>query len=309
MHLSQFERANVLNEESLAIYKELGDKQGIARGLHIKGGLAIDRVGDTSVLLEAVSLLSEVGDDLGLAFTYVYLGRYEATFNNYDEALAYHYKGEQLFRKLGHIAGIADTVATIGLVAVWQGDYETARTKLVESLELQETLGQRGSSISLQLLGQLHFRQGEYELARNLLERSLQIAIRAGKVNVADWSRAFLGHVYLNLAEFGRAWETFEEAKIHFFNAETLIGVVFVLEGVARLAVIKNHPQTAARLIGWADATRDAIENFRPPAEQQDVDRDKAEILELLGEEAFVRAYAAGKEMTVEEAMSLARPQ
>ena len=69
-------------------------------------------------------------------------------------------------------------------------------------------------------------------------------------------------------------------------------------------AVGKTDP--AARLIGWADATREMIGDTRPKLEQADVDRATAACIAKIGEAGFAEMYAEGKKMTLDSAMELA---
>ena len=65
------------------------------------------------------------------------------------------------------------------------------------------------------------------------------------------------------------------------------IGVVYALEGMASLFIAADKLESAARLIGWADATREKISDKRPILEQADVDRDLTAIIAKIGNTAF----------------------
>jgi hypothetical protein len=51
---------------------------------------------------------------------------------------------------------------------------------------------------------------------------------------------------------------------------------------------------------------RESFQNFRPPVEQADVDRDISYILAMIDEAEYADAYAVGKQLTTEEAIALA---
>jgi len=72
------------------------------------------------------------------------------------------------------------------------------------------------------------------------------------------------------------------------------------------LNVIIGKARDAARLIGWADATRERIRNVRPVYEQADVDHDIAAIVARVGRDVFELEYNNGKAMTVDEAVTFA---
>jgi hypothetical protein len=94
----------------------------------------------------------------------------------------------------------------------------------------------------------------------------------------------------------------FTEVRQHFEKVGSKIGVVYTVEGLASLAVIQGDFRRAVRLFAWADATRQAIGNKRPPVEQADVDRDFSTIRAHLEEPAIVATYREGQALTLAEA-------
>ena len=86
--------------------------------------------------------------------------------------------------------------------------------------------------------------------------------------------------------------------------AENTSGVVFTLEMMAGLYVATGKPEQAARLIGWADVTRQQIDDRRPLFEQTEIDQMIAACLIKIGEIAFSDAYEKGQKMTLDEAVT-----
>ncbi|HKG53001.1 MAG TPA: hypothetical protein VKB04_01975, partial [Anaerolineales bacterium] len=62
----------------------------------------------------------------------------------------------------------------------------------------------------------------------------------------------------------------------------------------------------AARLIGWADATRKQINDTRPRLEQTAVDKIIAACITKMGEVVFSDAYDKGQKMYLDEAVAYA---
>jgi len=75
---------------------------------------------------------------------------------------------------------------------------------------------------------------------------------------------------------------------------------------MAVLYVDTDKPAAAARLIGWADTTREKINDRRPRLEQGDVDKIITGCLARMGEVAFSDAYDEGQKMSIEEAVAYA---
>ena len=84
------------------------------------------------------------------------------------------------------------------------------------------------------------------------------------------------------------------------------MGVAFTLEGMAGQFVAIGSLKNAARLIGWADATRKEINDARPLLEQRDVDKVIEACISKMGEVAFADAYDEGQLMALDEAVALA---
>jgi hypothetical protein len=102
------------------------------------------------------------------------------------------------------------------------------------------------------------------------------------------------------------ARDIFFETIQEFFKDKDEMGVAFSLEGVASLYVVVGEPEHAAKLIGWADGTREKIGDTRPVMEQTDVNKTIATCLAMISEVAFSKAYAEGKKMTFDEAVAYA---
>jgi hypothetical protein len=81
------------------------------------------------------------------------------------------------------------------------------------------------------------------------------------------------------------------------------------LEGLARVAVMRDRPERAARLCGMAEALREEIRvplslTDRLPTARADHDCTVAAARAALGEEAFAAAWAKGHAMHFDEAIA-----
>ncbi len=93
----------------------------------------------------------------------------------------------------------------------------------------------------------------------------------------------------------------------HEYHSE--IGIAFIFEGMVNLFVRIGEYEQAARLIGWADATRKRTGDPRPLSEEADVDRIITTCLLKSDEEIFPDAYDEGQSMTTEQVMLLAEEE
>jgi predicted ATPase/class 3 adenylate cyclase len=125
-NLGDYAAARAFSEESLAIWREIGDKGGIAASLNHLGWAAW-RQGD-----------------------------YAAARSLSEEGLA-------IWREIKDKQGIATSLNNLGWVAHHQGDYAVARTLHQESLALRRDLGDKwGIAFALTNLGWTIHKQGDY---------------------------------------------------------------------------------------------------------------------------------------------------
>jgi hypothetical protein len=161
-------------------------------------------------------------------------------------------------------------------------------------------------SSALQNYGRITFARGDLEKAHTFLLESIEISQEVGVPMVNLWARSHLGHFTLWQGDTAMAHHIFSETAQEFLKEKVEIGVVFNLEGIAGLYIAEDKPASAARLIGWANATRERIKNTRPPLEQPDVDKIIAACLTKIDEAAFSDAYDEGQKMSLDEAVAYA---
>jgi tetratricopeptide (TPR) repeat protein len=256
--------------------------------------------------LESARLLRKSEDKLALGETLRNISFREAELNDYEQAVDYLKESESLFREMGHLTGMLEVLGIQAQYAIWQGDLNTARMKLDESLTIQDVLGPGNNFFILMLLGDYYYWQGDYEQARDNLEKSLAISKDNSEISTRNWIMARLGYTLLRQGQLDQAYNILGECLRLFREAGVRIGVVFSLEGLGKLAIILAEPDLAARLAGWTDMEREAIQDSRPPIEQKDLDRDIAAAEEMMGREAHAAAYAEGRSMRMDEAIALA---
>jgi len=141
-----FEQAHRMIDESLALYRELGDIWGLTVGLHIKGVVAGDEGDYPSALSfteEALGLARTIGDRhriaaglLNSGLYYSYLGELEQALRCYEESLV-------LFRELNAPGGMAIALGNMGSIGKDLGDYASALQRLDEGLILATECGNR----------------------------------------------------------------------------------------------------------------------------------------------------------------------
>jgi tetratricopeptide (TPR) repeat protein len=144
---------------------------------------------------------------------------------------------------------------------------------------------------------------GNFQLAESYYERILSNYGQTEYHQATVLASVALGNVYLQQGKLAQAEQAFIKSQQYFKELDDLMGVVYSIERLASVAVRRRDLGKAVRLYAWADGMR---QGSRPPAEQEDVERDTAAIREMIGEEAYTTAYSEGQDMTMEQAVAYA---
>lgn len=309
-----FAEVQSLAAESLAIYRELGDRRGVASALRLLGvalGFQNEYAAAHPLMAESLMLSKTLGDTVGMAEALSWLG-HEVFLHHHDyvQACTYMEDSLALYRDSGHIVGIIGRLGALGELALLNGNYIAAHERLQEALELQGKLRVSGvTSEVISKLGLLAMRKGDFDQAQAYFEESLSLCRESGQVIGRLWTLVNLGYAVLRLGDLTRAYVLFAEAirEFHTGPAPLTIGLAYALEGMASLAVQMGQAERAVRLYASSDAMRDEVLDRRPPVEQDDIDREFAAIRAVLDEAAFAAAWAAGRALSLEQVVAEAR--
>ena len=165
-------------KQALAI-REGVSKEVQAKALRWAGGLAWpqgDLLAAKIAFDESISLYRELGDMAGMANVLGNLGTVAQNQGDYASAWEMFSQSLEFLRVLGNKWGMANALNNLGNVAQEQGDYAKAQTLQEESLAFRRELGDsRGMGIALNNLGSIALEQNKVESARAYFEQSLKI--------------------------------------------------------------------------------------------------------------------------------------
>ncbi len=303
-HQGDYERTMALSEESLAICRELGDKQGMASALNTLGNVLYERGSFQAARAlheEGLVCAREAGDRNAIASALVNLAGVAVHEGDYSRAAILAEESLVAFRDAGDRRGIAAALNMLGILAADQGEYDAARSWFEESLAIRRESGdKRGLATSLSSLGLAAQGQGDYAAARSYFEESLPIRRELGdKRGIASALRN-LGVIAWHLSDRAQAAAFLKESLALRKAQANRSGIAECVEDLARLA---PHAEQAARLLGAAAALRDAIGAPLPPSDQADHDRSVATLRGTLGAHAFKIAWDLGRAMTPDQAI------
>ena len=124
------DRAAELRNAALAEFRELDDRVGIAESLWAMGGNALTILTDPpkarAYLGEAVPLLEEIGDSLGLGWAVISIGMADAQEGRLDLAERGVLRAASIFARDGDVAGEEVSLLALAALAARRGDDSTA---------------------------------------------------------------------------------------------------------------------------------------------------------------------------------------
>ncbi len=310
---SHYDRGEVLAQESLALFRGLGDRRGIALSLD-RLGMAAWRRGDfraAGVLMEEdLALFREVGDQDRVAWSLFTLGLLNNKQGEYTRACALFEESLTLFRKLGNKRGIAASLTQLaGTLFVSQGNQAMIYPLLEEGLALDREVGDKeGMAVSSLLLGWVALKQGDVAIARTRVEESLALYREMEHREGIAESLLLLGRAEATRGDHAFARALYEESLAMAQEIGDKELIASGLEGLASMVTVQGEPAWAARLWGAAEALRETIGAPLQPIERADYDQAVAAVRDHLGKQAFVSAWAAGRTMTAEQVLTTGEP-
>ena len=254
-------------EQSLHLYEELGDQQGIAASLNALAVSARDR------------------------------GDYASAQRNFEGSLA-------CWRLLSDRLAIARCLHNLANVVKVRGDYPRARRALCEAADIFEQLGDRsGAAWSISQQGDIARAICDLPAARALYESALAAFRAAGDQWGTARSLTDLAHIDGEQGAHAAARAGYREALEIFAALGHRRGVARALEGYACLALAEGHASRSLTLAAAAAHLRRLISAPLHVADQSRLDRKLLPAWNSLSEFEGKQAWAEGSAMSLEEAM------
>jgi predicted ATPase/DNA-binding SARP family transcriptional activator len=251
-------------EAALRLYRELGDPRGIASSLQVLGSVAREQgryARAVELHAESLAIAAAAEDRWGVASAHGYLAFASWLQRDFGRAAEEASIALVKFRDLGDIEGAAWSLISLGTVARYQGDVERASVLLTESLALSEGIG---------------FREGIAWCDEQL---GLLAAVDGDPAAISLLRRSLELH-----SELRDQWR-----------------MSSVLEDLAAIALAQGNAPQVARLLGAAEAIREAIGTVIAPCERLQHNQTTKAVRTALGDDAFDAALRQGQLASMDE--------
>lgn len=271
----RYPRAHACYTESLALYRQVEDKQGVAALLNNLG-----------------NVLDDEGD-------------YEGAWARYEESLA-------LCRAIGDKKGISRALSNLGFMAWSQDDLPTARALHQEALGMEQELGEKwGTAMSLNNLGSVAAEQGDYPAAREYFEQGMALSQEIGTLQDVALGWCNLGEVAAAEGDYRTAGEFYQKsvrlAQEKSFSRLAAYNLILLAE----VALHDPAPEAgeaaarrAARLLAAGSTVLEGLGARLNRVEQRAYDRALAGVEAALGAAGMAAAWAEGARLTLDETVS-----
>jgi predicted ATPase/class 3 adenylate cyclase len=303
-------RAGALLQESLTLFRALGDTHNIAYCLCGLAGLA--NMGGTNYQSvaaqyeEGLALYRALGDRLMIARVLVEMAWIVSQSGAYRQGLACYEEALVLHRSLGNTRGVAWCLMTsAGCLVFALEDQSTVHARLEESLALFRSLGSEyGLTNHAFFSAWIAFYQGDLAAAQPLAEQSLAFFREAGMSFLVSGSLALVGRIAVKQGDLAVARAVLEESLREARKLPLNFNTALCLEGLAQAVAAQGKPAWAAQLWGGAEVCRERCGVPMWPVDRRNYEDEIAAVRLQLGEQAFAQAWAEGRAMTLEQLLA-----
>jgi predicted ATPase/DNA-binding CsgD family transcriptional regulator len=238
-------------EQSLELFTEVGDKQGISDVLNNLAVIETNR-GNYSqaekLFKENLELQRELDNRKGMASTLNNLGYAATVTGDYLRAREYLTQSLILVREFGNMRSVAIALNNLGQLARKLGEYTEASSLVNESLSIKRQIDDRiGIASSLNYLGEIAWCRRNYAEAKTLCAQSLEICRELDDKESMALALANLGEIARAESDYEAAHKSYVEAMRLAQEVSAKEIVAAILYGMARLVWQQRERDSAFR--------------------------------------------------------------
>lgn len=296
-------------DQSLTLYRELGDTHGIATTLIPRSYLVAHWDGHFDQALplgeESLRLFRETGDLRRIATALRFMGWLVHDLGNLEQGAQFVDEALVLTRELEDKPELMDTLSDRAMIAARLGDFARAEQLFGEQLALSRRLGHTGGvSSALGGLAMVARYQGQFDHAQSLLEEARKLDQHSAVPFNTGVRGLIYGAVAYDQGNVAQAARLYRDSLAIFRSMKAKWDCTACIEGLASVASAEGDAARAVRLWGSAAASRAALHAPLPPVDRPRRDAMLAELRRTLGDAAFEALWAEGQALTLEAAVA-----
>jgi predicted ATPase len=308
---SDYADARVQLEASQQIFSGINDTDGISDVLSEMGWLARatnELTRSINLFERSLSLRRMNGDKRSIAHALVNLGCVLGEAGcNYESAKTCLEESETLFCEIDDGAGHANALYRQGALEEINGDVHAANCLMTEALSHYRKLGmKRETALAAMGVGYFTRLKGDCVLALSYTKESLMLFEEIGARRDTAFALLRLAQIYRCLEATHQSLVSGQNSlKINFELGDKLM-IGFCMTEQSALVLSLKKFKHSAKLLGTAQAQLDVL--LMPYYKYEPYSYTNLALLAraALGDEAYEAAYAEGRAMTLEQAISYA---
>jgi predicted ATPase/class 3 adenylate cyclase/Tfp pilus assembly protein PilF len=293
-----YAQAKTMHEQSLALFRAMGLKLGIARELDALGEIAQSQGNYARAIelhTESLALRYEIDDKEGIAVSLGQLGNIARSRGQYQYARELLEQSLELNRETGDKLYTALSLNNLGLVACLMCEYERAISLFEEAVSLYRELNDRlGISNTLHNLGNVAKDRGDMQRATTLYQECLALKQELGDKHGIARVMADLAEVAVCQGNYARAAELTEQSLTLFRELGGKPGIIVSSVVQAFVAHYQGDYERASSLGAESLALSTEL----------DLPRGIAYAKEVLGLSAYAQERLAEAKEHLEEAIA-----
>ena len=233
-----------LLEQSLTLFREVGDKFGIAQCLlSLAGSREMEDDYKQAIIVaeEQLAVRKEIGDQDGIATALGNLRDLVFKEGDYQKAIVFHEESLAIFRKLGNKWAIGYGLSQFGDIFLYQGDYPEATKIYEEALAFAHDVSDRFLiAYNSYSLGGIAYLRGDYARATQLVTDSLGVFREVGNAWMVAGTLHTLGDIALAQGDEARATQWYEAELTLIQESQIKPSLLFVFCGLGKVAWVKG---------------------------------------------------------------------
>ncbi|MBA2392562.1 MAG: tetratricopeptide repeat protein [Ktedonobacteraceae bacterium] len=297
--MDETQRAQALLHESQMLFRESGDKAGMANILRMQGNIACVKNNNRlarRLLEEALTTYQGAGNERGVVRVRQDLASIAIVQCNFALARSFMEENLAQYRAWGephHAAYALYHLARVLFLS--RGDIQQAQSLAEESLaRFQQVRNGRLEAYTLCLLAQIHLVQADIATARTQLDKALHTFKEMGDRFGTAMVLIVAGQIAIVQGDMAAALTAYRECLKLAQTISALELVAGCLEGAGQVLMAQGQARSAVILWGKAAIIRADLVAPMPPVERVRYEQAVALAREQLGSEEFKAAWVEG---------------
>ena len=259
-----------------------------------------------AILQESLALWHQIDDQNGLALTLNHMGASLLRLGDIEGARLYLEEALNLYQQHGNKVGMYSTLEILGHAAAKLGD-KNAIELYKQALSLAEEV-QDDDQIAKFLcnIGDEYVSIGNYEQAEDYFNQAEAICKKQGNRIVGAYVSGNRSLIAIKRADYPEAFDLLVETIQVLQESGAKEDTILCLEPIAYIARELGQPDRATKLLGASETQRKLIGMTRAKPIQDDYDKNITELSRQLGEALFKAALTEGSRMTLDQAVAYA---